>query len=323
MGRTRGSLAGLAAISIIAGALPAMGKEITGTPNDDTLTGTPLADTIHGLAGNDDITGGKGDDWLFGEQGFDTFHWSHGDGRYRIVGGSVTDETDQLEITAGRSLRLHLGALGSGTAPAAKDGLEIIEVKGLERISISGTPLADRLVLSADRGFLESPTNTFSLPIYAGAGDDIIDVRQVQVPKAEPPDFYSTLIIAGEGDDTIRTGSGSWTIFAQAGANEIHLGKTRNFLYYEEGEDQPHHDTVFGFGDDDFIVSTDFIRSGTELDTNGDRRLDAKDRTVKVRNGSMTIDLSSGTFGIPPGTITLTLVGRVALSLRQIIDNSD
>jgi Ca2+-binding RTX toxin-like protein len=317
-------------VAVLAAARPASAKVITGTPENDVLRGTGTADRIRGLTGDDDITGGRGDDWLFGDEGDDTFRWRNGDGRDRVDGGPGGFDT--LLVDAGKRLRLHLDALGAGAGPeaAAGNGPQVIGVKDVEQVSIVGTRGADRLVLSSDRG-IPGPgdANGTGLFVDTGAGDDVIDVRGARVAKAGPDEFFSAVfsavIHAGDGDDTIRTDGGSWTVFGQAGENEIRLGRARNFLYYEEGagEGGAQHDTVFGFGEDDFVVSTDFIFDGSGLDTNGDRRLDARDRTVTVRNGSMTIDLSSGTFGVPPGTVTLTLVGRVRLSLRQILDNSD
>lgn len=320
-----GAAVSLAVLTAAAGL--ALAEEITGTPEDDVLTGTPVADQIHGLAGNDQITGGKGDDWLFGEEGYDTFYWTSGDGHDRIDGGRVdvsVGGTNSLEIAAGNSLRLHMTALGPGSETATKGKFQVISVKNIQDISIVSTEVDDRLVLALDQGVQLEPKVPGNLVIDTGAGDDDIDVRKAQVANVRPGDFYGAVIYAGAGDDAIWTGKGSWTIFGQAGANEIHLGRARNFLYYEEGAgtEGAQHDTVYGFGDDDFIVSTDFIFDGSGLDTNGDRRLDARDETVTVRHGGMTIDLSSGS-GVPPGTVTLTLIGRTRLSLRQIVDNSD
>src|SRR4051794_25371119 len=288
---------GLASLAVLTAAGPLSAKPVTGTPGDDVLTGTPLADTIHGLAGNDDISPGKGDDRAFGDGGFDRFSWKSHGGHDRINGGA---DDDGLEIEAGRYLNLHLDALGTGPERASGGGLQVIGVKNIEQILVSGTDRSDRLVLSSDPFSL-------SLGINTGLGDDRIDTRGLQVSASIRP---------GLGDDEIR------------------LGKGRNRLFYEfETGDEPPldaergHDTIFGFGDNDTIELGEAHPFGsgpaTFLDTNNDGKLTAKDRTVRVRDGSMTIDLSRGTFASDGGKITVTLVGRTSVDIHQIINLTD
>jgi hypothetical protein len=253
----------------LVGAPSVAADPITGTPEDDVLTGTPRRDTIRALAGHDDITGRRGDDRLFGEEGIDTFHWRNGDGHDRINGGPQDEGSfaDQLVIEAGRHLRLHLDALGAGPETLARGDLQVIGIKGIEEIGVVGTDRGDRLVLSSDQNILPRDTGFPRLSVGTSLGNDHIDARELLVDAAISP---------GPGDDEIRLGKGSNEIFyavADSGGPPLDQG----------------HDTIFGFGDDDTIGLGEPhpFSSSDYLDTNGDGKLTAKDRTVRVGNGSI------------------------------------
>lgn len=297
-----GAAVSLAVLTAAAGLASA--KEITGTPGPDVLSGTPRADTIRALAGDDQIAGHRGGDRIFGDGGLDGFSWKNHDGHDRIDGGA---DDDQLRIEAGRRLTLHLDALGAGPETAAKSDLQVIGLRNIESIVLVGTDAGDRLVLSSDPGILPSGTSPQPLHIDTSLGSDRIDARGLRASASILPSF---------------------------GDNEVHLGKGSNELFYEFETGSPPpldaergHDTIFGFGDNDIIELGEAhpfgFGSASFLDTNGDGKLTAKDKSVKVRNGSMTIDLTRGTFAADGGKRLVTLVGRTSVDIDQIINLTD
>jgi hypothetical protein len=82
---------------------------------------------------------------------------------------------------------------------------------------------------------------------------------------------------------------------------------------------------VSGFGNEDVLEFNETGLSGTlaALDTNRDGRLAAGDSTVRVKDDSMTVDLTvvsrSRLSTLPLGTDTLTLVGRTSPGLDRIL----
>ncbi|MBG1270122.1 Ig-like domain-containing protein, partial [Nostoc sp. WHI] len=74
-----GSLTSTARVAI------AVGANITGTNQNDTISGTPGNDAIAGGNGNDNISGGAGNDSLIGGAGNDTFVLGLGDGNDTIT----------------------------------------------------------------------------------------------------------------------------------------------------------------------------------------------------------------------------------------------
>jgi Ca2+-binding RTX toxin-like protein len=287
---------GAATLIILLKAAPLAAKPITGTPNGDVLTGTPWPDSIRGLAGRDSITGGKGDDWLFGGEDSDTFRWANGDGHDRINGGAHEDFLfDQLIIEAGANLRLHFDALGKGPAVTPKGRLQVISLKNVEQIIISGTlsgaSADDRLVLSSDPDVAPR-----GMQIMTGNGNDLIWIRSGGA-SAEP----------GSGDDKIG--------FDKSAQSSV--------VYDDEHASIDGHDTIFGFGKDErFILRGFFSSEGRPgaLDTSGDGWVDAADAPVTVTNGSMTVDLGPalGYQAGSPGGPRVTLVGRVRFHIDQV-----
>jgi hypothetical protein len=83
------------------------------------------------------------------------------------------------------------------------------------------------------------------------------------------------------------------------------------------------HNTVYGFGPNDLLG---FIGRDTGLngiDTNNDGWVDAKDSSVKVKNGSMTITFPRQPFFPPPFDThrsSVTLVGVKRVRFDHFID---
>ncbi len=327
--RLQAALGAAVSLVVLLGAAPTLAAPITGTPNDDILPGTPGRDTIRGLAGNDTITPGKNVDRAFGDEGDDTFVWAKGDGQDRFDGGPEIDSYpgDRLEITAGALQRLHIDALGAGPMIVARSGLEAVAVQGLEQIEIRRTDDADTLVISSDKGILSPQQGCCPnrLVVFGGAGE--IDASKVQAPTKlstrrsdgstgtvvrDSAKFHDQ-IYTGPADDKIRTGAGGSEIHSDPGLDDIRLGEGPDDVW--EWPNDLGHDTVRGFGANDRIVLYDVFYDVHLLDTNGDSRLDREDGTVKVRDGSMTIDLS-----VIPGYsgVMVTLIGRTRIGMDRI-----
>jgi hypothetical protein len=325
MYRKTPSMLGMPALllTFLAGAMPAaLAEQITGTPGNDVLPGTPQRDTIHGLAGDDDITPGKGNDRAFGEEGFDTFRWTAGDGQDRLDGGTDASFVfDHLVIAAGPRLRLHIDALDAGALTNPQRNLQVVGVKGIEIIQVNGTEGDDRLVLSSEPGI---PTSI--MRINCGLGRFQVDARNVgsrteiecygngESGLIKGSREYYDRIFTGNGDDEIWTGGGGSYNQLIGGKDEIHLGKGSDNIGLDA--DTTFGDKIiFGFGADDvftlFEIDSDF--PGV-LDNNGDGRLDAKDRTVKVRNGNMTIDF---TETLHAGPTSVTLIGQTRVGIDR------
>jgi hypothetical protein len=192
---------------------------------------------------------------------------------------------------AGKRLRLHLDAIGAGPETVARDERQVVGLRRIERIAIGGTAGRDRLVFSSDR---DIPGLREAIGISTGAGDDLVDARDVPVAVYVSP---------GSGNDEIRLGRGS------------------NIVFWEFEAPEFGHDRISGFGDDDSLELGEphpFCRPAY-LDTNGDGKLTAKDWTVKVEGGSMTIDLTAGTIVAAEGSIKVTLAGRTSLPVARVV----
>jgi len=59
------------------------------------------------------------------------------------------------------------------------------------------------------------------------------------------------------------------------------------------------------------------------LDTNRDGWLDRRDGTVRVRDGSMTIDFSAVFARVDAAGVVVTLVGRTRIGVDQIYETQD
>jgi Ca2+-binding RTX toxin-like protein len=324
-------------LAILLGAGPALGEPITGTPDNDTLPGTPQRDTIHGLAGNDDITGAKASDRVFGDEGNDTFHWAEGDGRDRVDGGPNDEfQQDILEITATGKLRLHIDALGAGPLVTAKEELEALAVTGLEGIRIVRTGGAGQLIIASDKGILPPDLPDRKPCERCIEEDDLqidgwerVDVRKVQastfilhfdpegvrhIVRGSEKFFDSIGFGSWSGDDEVRTGDGGSSVRVCGGSNVVHLGWGTDLVDMERSDC---HNTVFGFGADDLVGFVNREGRLPTIDTNRDGWLDAKDGSVKVRNGSMTITFPKPSFGSPS---SVTLLGIKRLRFDRVVD---
>lgn len=320
--------------------------EITGTTENDVLPGTPQNDTIHGLAGNDDITPGKGNDRAFGEEGGDVFHWTEGDGRDRFYGGSQGDPFpyDSLQITAIGRLRLHIDALGAGPLSPAQEGLEAVAVTGLEEIIIRRTGGSGTIVISSDKGILppDQPGRRPCEECYEYDDLTIEGWNSVNVSNVQASTFIYGIpnfgngtqvrhVVKGSraffdqigfdrggawpGDDEVWTNDGGSFVGVCRGKNIVHLGKGVDLVDTDQIEC---HNTVHGFESNDLLG---FIGRNTGLsgiDINEDGWVDAKDASVRVRNGNMNITFPQQPLG--GGRSSVTLIGVKRIRFEQFID---
>jgi Ca2+-binding RTX toxin-like protein len=330
MNRKLSAALGAAPLIVLTAASPLAARPIIGTPSDDVLTGTSQADRIRGLAGNDDITGRKGGDWLFGNEGDDTFRWKNGDGHDRVDGGQ---DFGILVIKTGSNLRLHIEAIGASRSTADRNKAQLIGVKRIAGIEINGTDGTDRLVLSSDPGILMF--RDAEVQIGTGRGNDYVDASSVRcktsIFTADTPAGEANVVIKGSarfhdfirtgpGKDKIWTGAGGSQVVALEGDDKIHLGRGEDTVQFDRDGG---HDMVFGFAKHDFIELNVPRPGSSVLDTNRDGWLDAQDTTVRVRSGSMTIDLAPAFAEDPHGPVSVTLVGHARLSFEQILEFFD
>jgi hypothetical protein len=77
----------LALALLLAAAVPASAKTISGTPHNDSLRGTNAADVLNGRAGNDVLRGLGGDDRLIGGKGNDRLYGNAGHDSYSCGAG--------------------------------------------------------------------------------------------------------------------------------------------------------------------------------------------------------------------------------------------
>ncbi|PNA42618.1 hypothetical protein, partial [Pseudomonas sp. MPR-AND1A] len=72
-------------------------------PPDQAVDGTPGDDALQPGYGNDTVTGGAGNDAIQESPGNDTYVWNSGDGNDQIVGSSLNDGVNTLQLGVGIS----------------------------------------------------------------------------------------------------------------------------------------------------------------------------------------------------------------------------
>jgi Ca2+-binding RTX toxin-like protein len=96
------------------------------------------------------------------------------------------------------------------------DGDDVLRVeKAKGNITVGKWAVADRAV--------------DAVQIVAGAGDDLVSIS--------PAIFRETLILAGDGNDTVFGGSGRDRIWGGTGDDELHGGRGNDLLVGEAGTD--------------------------------------------------------------------------------------
>ncbi|WP_249306342.1 Hint domain-containing protein [Rhodobacter capsulatus] len=172
---------------------------ILGEAGDDTLDGGAGNDSITGGLDDDSILGGAGDDILDGRGGLDTI--DGGEGNDSIDGGDGNDS-----VSGGTGNDTLFGELGNDTLTGGE-----------------GRDLVD-----------------------GGDGDDLIDTSGTGSPDIAYPGLYGAdsdpnddrdTVIAGTGNDTIRTGDDADSIDAGQGNDVIDAGDDADTVAAGIGDD--------------------------------------------------------------------------------------
>ena len=289
--------------------------DILGTAGDDIVTGGADADTIRGLAGNDTIDGGAGSDVIEGGTGADIIRGGDGfnvlfagtnmsmfpftnfanfvdlDRGDVVIGGRDNDIIwasvgDRVDGGAGfdtlnLDLRLLTGGLTANSTlyNSFRNGTFInIEALSIRMPDTGGILTASKL-----------PTALSLNSVYAGAGNDTIDLRRPFDPA------YSVFVDAGNGNNIV---------YGSARAiNNINAGSGNDILYGGAGADNLSsflgNDSLYGGGGDDILTLSgggDFIDGG-----------DGRDRVSFNNVGAVNFDIETNALTISGG-VTGTVI---------------
>ena len=189
---------------------PNMGKDITGTANDDKLIGTeknekinggldgtdtPVTngnDSLYGLAGDDTLQGGKGNDLLVGGPGSDVNQ-----------GGPGEDTVSYATSAEGVRVSLLTGIARGGDAGGDSFGDPNAEEYTNDIENLQGSGHDDELV-----------GDTLANKLWGLDGDDVISGN-----------VGDDTLSGGAGDDELDGGDGDDTLSGGAGADELTGGK--------------------------------------------------------------------------------------------------
>jgi Ca2+-binding RTX toxin-like protein len=170
----------------------------------------------------------------------------------------VADQTGEYYLLA-RSINAQTGGtfnLQFNQTPGSSGGNGPVLSNNI--LTINGTAFADLIGLWFDGTQLVTRINgeNFSfarssvqrIEVFAGAGDDLVDLRTIDI---------NTYVFGDDGDDTIFGGAGRDTLTGGAGRNRLYGGdgddrlngsNGRDFLFGEGG-----NDTLYGNGGNDFM----------------------------------------------------------------------
>ncbi|MCA3775506.1 MAG: hypothetical protein IN818_11065, partial [Cutibacterium sp.] len=235
-------------------------------PPDQAVDGTPGDDALQPGYGNDTVTGGAGNDAIQESPGNDTYVWNSGDGNDQIVGSSLNDGVNTLQLGVGISqadLQFAVASDGSG--------LTLTFAGQTGSVTLGDELVGDGFGVDQVR-FADGTVLTRAQLLAAAAS--VITAAQTTITGTSGADFASTphgnfVVTGGRGDDFyITNGSGSGTYnFASADG----------------------HDEILGFGvgtsRNDILNLTDVLPSGVQLSRSGDDlvvTINATGASVKV-----------------------------------------
>lgn len=213
------------------------GSAITGTDAGETLSGGDSNDTLFGGAGNDRLLGDLGRDTLRGDAGNDT-----------LEGGVGFDtavyDLNQPGRTSGVFFTAASITVDSTTAQTLDDGLGGTDtLTGIERLSITGSVLADTIFASAGDDLVFGGDGHDFLAgregadyIEGGDGDDLI-VGAVSNSGTSFSGDLSDTLLGGNGQDILRGNNGNDQLFGEAGDDNLRGDAGDDFLDGGEGTD--------------------------------------------------------------------------------------
>lgn len=233
---------------------------------NDTVWSGGGNDTVFGGAGNDVISGGAGNDLLVGNEGDDAIY-SGSSGAYSLV--SPYSVGDRIYLSGGApGFPASTGFSGSpGYTPSARysianpDPLSGTNVAWVgydfDQASSTATKSSGSLgaVVLAD---FHQASDTLHVAAGAAAivggvssvmdwtGDDTLDLR-----TAAADNLGLIVVSTGNGNDTIKTGSGDYRVYGNDGLNRVELqADTRADIYIDTFASRA---LVTGFGANDRI----------------------------------------------------------------------
>ncbi|MFT6606008.1 MAG: Ca2+-binding RTX toxin-like protein [Halocynthiibacter sp.] len=209
-----------------------------GGDGDDSIDGGADNDSLGGDAGNDTIDGGAGDDALYGWTGDDL-----------LTGGTGNDYME-----GGDGLDTFIGGEGADT---------MIGGAGMDYVDYSASGAAvnvDYSAGTASGGDAAGDVITATDGIIGSDFDDTLIGFDTENLTAGP-DFYTNVLIGGDGNDSIDGRGGNDSLYGDAG-NDTILGGTGDD-YIEGGADADYlaaganDDTVLGGTGNDTIFGED------------------------------------------------------------------
>ncbi|NEQ95342.1 MAG: DUF4347 domain-containing protein [Cyanothece sp. SIO2G6] len=204
-------------------------REITGTPNLDTINGNDNDDIIFGLDDNDNISGSDGDDVIYG-----------GDGVDRLKGGNGNDilygSADKDFLGGDNGNDVLYGGDGSDRLWGGKGNDKLHGEKDSDRLS--GGDGNDELY--GDQGNDRLKGGKGNDQIYGDKGNDkLIGLNG------------SDLLSGGIGNDTLNGGSGNDRLIGSKGNDKLDGGKNDDLLDGGRGKNK----LKGGRGEDTFIFN--------------------------------------------------------------------
>ena len=203
---------------------------VLGGAGNDTILGESGDDTLDGGLGNDSIIGGLDDDSILGGDGNDTL-----DGRAgldTIDGGAGNDSIDGGDgndsVTGGTGNDTLYGELGDDTLTGG-DGRDLVDGgDGADLIDTSGTGGSPDIAYPGLYGADSDPTNDRDT-VIAGTGNDTIrtgdDADSIDAGQG------NDVIDAGDDADTVQAGIGDDLVIGGEGSDSITGGDGNDTIY--------------------------------------------------------------------------------------------
>ncbi|MBK0399887.1 S8 family serine peptidase [Limibaculum sp. M0105] len=266
--------------------------EIIGDISDETVVSTSEADVIATAGGNDSVLAGAGDDWIDPGAGRDTVDAGAGDDVVIDADGlAALSAADSLDGGAGVDTLVAIGPwdqsvifdLGLGLHSAGGLTQQIMNFENLTlsgSAQVIGNDAANEIIVTAD---FASAGNR----IVAGGGDDLVRTGSGDdsIDGGEGRD----LLESGLGNDVILGGGSDDTIFAGAGHDRAEGGAGADTIWGESGDD-----TLDGGAGNDVVmggIGSDTISGGGD-----DDRLDGGTGDDRITGGAGN-DRIFGRFG--------------------------
>ncbi|MDD3019166.1 MAG: Ig-like domain-containing protein, partial [Comamonas sp.] len=306
---------------------PAIGQDITGTPNSDTLDGTAAAelingdagnDTIDGKAGNDTILGGAGNDTITGGTGSDTL--TGGAGADSITGADGTDTVSYADVTdatahslsgvAGVAVNLSAAEIAPETIATAMGGTIVLGGGDGAAGAALAAGTAGYLATAAGDSTAAMGTNRDTLATIeniegSALGDYLVgDATANKIDGGAGNDVIlgndgNDVLIGGAGNDTLTGGTGNDSLTGGLGVDTFTITTTTADT-----------DTITDWGDGADVLAGTAIEGQTLKVTIADTSATAFDATAAfTAHGVVSVSGGAASDSITGGANNDTLDG--------------